>query len=248
MRERGPGRGAVFASVILHVGLIGGMVASAQAKPKLPPMKVYAVALYSPPPQVRGEPEPVASPAPAPAEAASPKPAAEKPEPKPPETKAPPAPKPKPKPEPKKEPAKTPPAKTSEPKTTTKAPEKKTAAQPAKGARPDPKSAGGEDLNVKLEGEAFPFPDYLENIIRQVNRYFRWDGAPELKAEIYFVIHRDGSVSDLRVLSGSGNPQFDLEALGAAEVAGKRGAFGPLPDGFQADRLPVSFTIEPPGR
>lgn len=236
MKGRRPGRGAILASVVLHVALLAGVVVSAHATPDLPPMRVYRVDLYSPPPQAAGEPAPaVAAPEPTPAQP-EPKPEPEPEKPKP--TPAPPKAVEKPKPKP---------AETT-PKPPATKPAEKPEPKPATGSRPDPNSPGGEDLNVKLEGEAFPYPAYLENIIRQVRRYFRWEGAPDLQAEIYFVIGRDGSIAGLRLLKSSGNSQFDLQALGAAEIAGKRGEFGPLPDGFQGDRLPVSFTIAPPGR
>ncbi len=236
MKGHRPGRGAILASLALHVALLAGVVVSAQATPQLPPLRVYRVDLYSPPPQAAGEPAPaVASPEPAPPQP-KPEPEPEKPKPEP----APPKPVEKPKPKP--NPVET------KPKPTDTKPAEKPEPKPATGSRPDPNSKGGEDLNVKLEGEAFPYPAYLENIIRQVRRYFRWEGAPDLQAEIYFVIGRDGTITGLRVLKSSGNSQFDLQAVGAAEVAGKRGEFGPLPEGFEGDRLPVSFTIAPPGR
>ncbi|HEY0671901.1 MAG TPA: TonB C-terminal domain-containing protein, partial [Longimicrobiales bacterium] len=88
----------------------------------------------------------------------------------------------------------------------------------------------------------------LENIILQLNRYFRWSGAPNLEAKIGFEIMRDGSVRRIRVLQKSGNINFDLEAVSAIEQAGQRGAFGPLPKGWVNDRLPVAFSFLPPGR
>jgi TonB family protein len=66
-----------------------------------------------------------------------------------------------------------------------------------------------------------------------------------LQADIAFLIHRDGSVSDVRVVRRSGNFAFDLEARGAVEAAGKAGAFGRLPDGFRDDVLPVTFSFDP---
>ena len=66
-----------------------------------------------------------------------------------------------------------------------------------------------------------------------------------LHADLAFVIGRDGSISALRVLRGSGNYAFDLEAQGAVESAGAAHAFGPLPDGFLASALPVNFSFDP---
>ena len=38
---------------------------------------------------------------------------------------------------------------------------------------------------------------------------------------------------------------FDLEAQGAIEAAANANAFGPLPEGYPADVLPVSFFFDP---
>lgn len=225
MSEGGPGRIPVLASAILHVGAIAALIMANQA-PALPPMRVYRVSISSPPPQVLGEP--------APAVAVRPKavaPPKEEPKPKP----------PKPAPEHKATVKAAPPKPKPASHETTKASAK---AQPSRGRNPDARSPGGDNLNVNIEGEEFPYPGYLENIIRQVRRYFRWTGVPSLQAVVYFIIHRDGSVSDIRILTGSGNTAFDFQARGAVEVAGKRGAFGPLPHGFQGDQLPISFWIK----
>jgi outer membrane biosynthesis protein TonB len=118
---------------------------------------------------------------------------------------------------------------------------------PARGWNPHPDATvGGSGINVRLEGEEFPFPGYLENIILQISRFFRWNGSPDLRAEAYFVINRDGTVSDIQVTRSSGNWQFDLTVRGAIESAGQRRAFGRLPTGFEGDRLPISFYFQPP--
>jgi outer membrane biosynthesis protein TonB len=59
------------------------------------------------------------------------------------------------------------------------------------------------------------------------------------------VIHRDGSVTDIVILTGSGNREFDREGRGAIESVGNSRAFGPLPSGFSDDVLPVYFTFRP---
>ncbi len=69
--------------------------------------------------------------------------------------------------------------------------------------------------------------------------------AARLKAEVRFLIHRDGSVSDLTFIRRSGNFSFDLEAQGAVEAASSTGRFGPLPAGFPDDVLPVVFSFDP---
>lgn len=239
--NRRPDRRAVAASVVVHVAVIGGMLVTgigARAAP--PPFEVYEVDLVSPPAREAGPPEPVvAEPEPPPVE--TPEPVEPEPEPEPEQP-----------PEPEPEPEPTPP-KAERPETPTPTPPEpvdstETAPTPKTEAPDSTSPVAGEDLNVKLEGEAFAYPAYLENIIRQVNRYFRWTGASGLEAEISFVILRDGSVEDIQLLRGSGNITFNLEAMAAVEQAGNRGAFGALPDGFQGDRLPISFYFRPAGR
>ncbi|HKK08278.1 MAG TPA: TonB C-terminal domain-containing protein, partial [Gemmatimonadota bacterium] len=66
-----------------------------------------------------------------------------------------------------------------------------------------------------------------------------------LRAEISFVIHKDGSVSGIDWVRRSGDLSFDLEARGAVEAAGRARAFGSLPKGYPRDRLRVSFFFDP---
>jgi outer membrane biosynthesis protein TonB len=107
-------------------------------------------------------------------------------------------------------------------------------------------STGSDPATVEVEGLEFPYPEYLRNIVAQV--YRRWErpgGNVSLKAEVFFLVHRDGSISNLRFVSRSGSFAFDLEAEGAVESAATAGAFGPLPEGFADDVLPVSFFFDP---
>lgn len=112
---------------------------------------------------------------------------------------------------------------------------------------PDVKPSTGADVaTVKTSGVAFPYPEYLNNIVAQVHR--RWNrprGNVALRAEILFFIHRDGSVSHVQFVQRSGSFAFDLEAQGAIEASATASAFGPLPEGYQADVLPVSFFFDP---
>jgi periplasmic protein TonB len=109
-----------------------------------------------------------------------------------------------------------------------------------------PTGGRGRDVaSVRVQGIAFPFPGYLENITRQIALNFKPQGGVALRTEVTFLIHRDGSVSDLRLLSRSGTYAFDLEAIGAVEAVGQRRSFGPLPAGFRDDVLPVVFSFDP---
>ncbi len=113
-------------------------------------------------------------------------------------------------------------------------------------AAPPEQAAEGSDVPVRLEGAPFPYPEYLANIILQIKRHWRPPtGGAQLRAELAFTILRDGTVEDVAWVRRSGNPGFDLEARGAIEAAGRRGAFGELPRGYPADQLRVSFFFDP---
>jgi protein TonB len=115
---------------------------------------------------------------------------------------------------------------------------------------PAPVAGGGETggkgtdvANVRVEGIEFPFTGYLDNIVRQIALRFRPPRGSPLKAEVMFLIRRDGSVTGFRFVQRSGSFTFDLEAQGAVESAAA--AFGPLPSGFRDDVLPVMFSFDP---
>jgi len=123
------------------------------------------------------------------------------------------------------------------------APQTATPVAPAPGETP---STGTDVATIKTPGLAFPFPEYLRNIVTQV--YQRWDRGSAKQsnfAEISFLILRDGSVRDIRFVTRSGSFAFDIDAQGAIEAAGNTRAFGQLPDGWEADVLPVSFYFQP---
>lgn len=106
---------------------------------------------------------------------------------------------------------------------------------------------GGSDIaNVKTMGKEFPYPEYLRNLVTQI--YRRWNRPPgndALEAEVTFVILRDGTVTEIKLLQSSRSYSFNQEAEGAIEAAGAAKAFGPLPAGYPADYLPISFKFTP---
>jgi protein TonB len=104
---------------------------------------------------------------------------------------------------------------------------------------------GTDVATVRTEGVDFPFPGYLENIVRQIAKNFGEHPNTNVRAEVQFLIRRDGSVSAISFITRSGNYSFDLDAQGAVESAGNSRAFGPLPNGFSDDVLPVIFSFDP---
>jgi periplasmic protein TonB len=218
-----PGRAAgLVGTILVHAAAVSFLFTTVKPTKASPPS--YAVDLVAAPAPSQKRLAREALPTPPPEE----KPAPVKPAPpKPVKTPAPPKPKPPPPTEVKKEP----PPKTAAPAT------------PAEGETP---STGSDVATIKTPGLAFPYPEYLRNIVTQV--YQRWErGSGEQRnfAEISFFILRDGSVRDIHFVTRSGSFAFDLNAQGAIEAAGNSRAFGPLPDGWEADVLPVSFYFKP---
>lgn len=231
-----PGRAVgLVGTLVVHAAAVGFLVTTVRPSKASPPSyAVDLVAAPAPSPRQRlarealPTPPPEEKPAPTPPK---PAPAKERPAPvtpKPPKPAAIPAPAPKP-----------PPTETDrEPSPRTAAP-----VTPAPGETP---STGSDVTTIKTPGLAFPYPEYLRNIVTQV--YQRWDRASAKQsnfAEISFMILRDGSVRDIRFVTRSGSFAFDLDAQGAIESAGNSRAFGELPDGWEADVLPVSFYFKP---
>jgi outer membrane biosynthesis protein TonB len=151
-----------------------------------------------------------------------------------------PAPTTAPKPAPKPAPSKAPPRAAAK---TAPAPRATSRVTPIPGETP---STGSDIANVNLQGKQFPYPEYLRNLVTQI--YRRWDrpaGNAALEAEVGFVILRDGTVREIKLVSSSRSYSFDLEAQGAIEAAAQVKAFGPLPAGYPADYLQISFLFTP---
>ena len=215
----------IAGTVVIHAAVIGFLVVTVKPGPDFPP--VYAVNLVAAPAptaNTRPAPEAVERPAEEPPAPSVPKPEPQRDQPKPAPVERPRAPTPE-----QREPA----------------PRTRSTQTPAPGETP---GTGNDAVTVKTPGLAFPFPGYLENIYNQI--YRRWERplGSNLSAEVTFLIMRDGSVRDLRFSRSSGNFSFDLSAQGAIEAAGNTKAFGPLPDGFEADVLLVSFYFSPATR
>lgn len=102
---------------------------------------------------------------------------------------------------------------------------------------------GADVANVRTEGIQFPYPAYLENIVRQIALRFKPRNPGALHAEVVFLIRRNGTVTGFQFRQRSGVYAFDLEAQGAVEAASN--SFGPLPEGFSDDVLTVIFSFDP---
>lgn len=106
---------------------------------------------------------------------------------------------------------------------------------------------GTDVVTVNTGGIDFPYPGYLENIVRQIALRFKPSTRGALSAEVFFIINRDGTVpsSSIRLVTRSGVYSFDAEAQGAVESAANTRSFGALPAGFTEAALPVTFRFDP---
>ena len=106
---------------------------------------------------------------------------------------------------------------------------------------------GTDVVTVNTGGIDFPYPGYLENIVRQIALRFNPPHRGALHAEVFFFINRDGSVppNSIKIVMRSGVYGFDAEAQGAVESAATAKAFGPLPAGYTEESLPVTFRFDP---
>lgn len=221
-------------SVLVHAGLAAGLVSlRPEPEPVLPP--VYRVNLLAAPPGPRAagvvpaRPEPAAEPRPA-----------TPPPPRPVTSTRDEMPSPKPAPPPKRTAQQSTPTPAAEPA------ERPKPSQPQPVAGGGPTGGTGTDVaTVRTPGIEFPYGGYLDNIVRQLVLRFRPPANRALVADVSFLIRRDGSVSDIRVVKSSGVYTFDVEARGAIEAAGQARAFGPLPRGFPDDVLPVTISFTP---
>lgn len=218
-----PGVRPVLVSIGLHLAILVPIVAFTRA-PRPVDFETIRITLVAPPPEAI---EATQQPTPAPPEP-EPEPVVEEPEPEPEIEEPPPEQPPAPREQPPTERQPTPP------------PPSPPRDQPAE---PTP---GAEGLNIETEGREFPFPEYLNNVIIQVHRYFRWADDSNPRGTIYFEILPDGSVRNIRMVRSSGNVRFDFAVQGAVETAGNRGEFGPLPDAYAGSSLPVQLEVEPP--
>lgn len=217
--------GSLGASAVVHLTILGLALWALRPGPPVVLPPIYKVNIVAAPPGPRAIGE--VTPAPAP----------EKPAPTPPKMRETPSPVPA--------------------APTKKAPAPATRATPVEGkpktapATKAPKAGGGpiggrgtDVATVQTAGIDFPFPGYLNNIVRQIALNFRVRNPNSpLSATVSFLIHRNGSVTNVKFLTRSGVYSFDLEAQGAVERASA--SFGPLPDGFRDDVLPVVFSFDP---
>jgi outer membrane biosynthesis protein TonB len=234
-------RAPIIVSAALHLVVASAfLLTRGHSPPPMPP--VYKVSLTAAPPGPRAVGEvqptpPVTPPAPTPEPPPAPAAAPARSLPEPSRMPAPPK-------SPKASKAPKAPPRAATPNAT--APAAKAPAVPAPVAGGGPTGGRGADVaNVQVAGINFPYPEYLQNVVRQIAVRFTPPRGGALTAVVAFMIRRDGSVAGIRLTTRSGVYSFDTEAMGAVDAAAQARAFGPLPQGFSDDVLPVIFSFDP---
>jgi outer membrane biosynthesis protein TonB len=226
-------RRSMALSVILHLTVLALGFASTFYEPPEMAFLTYEIELVSPAPALQAD-----EPAPAKEEIVIERPDPEPPPPEP-ETEEP-VPVEDPEPEP---------AREESPKPVDETPPE-VAEEAAVAAAPEPPKetaeVTGEALNVRIEGLRRDYPQYYANIIRQIQRCFRWQQGGNWETTVFFYIEREGGAADIQFVTRSGSTAFDFESMGAVECAGQ-GRFGPLPEELPYDRFPVRFRFRPAG-
>lgn len=145
-----------------------------------------------------------------------------------------PLPEPEPEPEPEPDSLETPPAEEEPP------PETETVSTTA----PEPED-GDDEVTARIEGFRRDFPEYYERITNQIRRCFRPPDTGLRDVVVRFFVQRDGTTTDIGIMSSSGSFSFDTAAEAAIECAGQPGRLGPLPDEYRYPVLPINYTISP---
>lgn len=92
-----------------------------------------------------------------------------------------------------------------------------------------------------LEGGDFPYTIYIQSMQRRIGaNWFRPQVANGAAAVIYFRIQRDGTISEAKVETSSGNGTFDRAALSAVRSSTP---LNPLPFGYNGTYLGVHLTF-----
>ncbi len=107
-------------------------------------------------------------------------------------------------------------------------------------------SGGGYGPGSDGIGGYFPYAYYVDLLRSRISSsWYSSLVAPGLKgkyvAGVYFIVRRDGEVSDLRLENSSGIDSLDLSARRAIENAAP---FAPLPPDFPSQYLVVHFEFE----
>ncbi|HYC93288.1 MAG TPA: TonB family protein, partial [Thermoanaerobaculia bacterium] len=112
---------------------------------------------------------------------------------------------------------------------------------PATATTTAPEVAIGGSGITGLEGGDFPYSLYIQGMHRKIgSNWFRPQVAGGAAVIIYFRILRDGTITEAKVETSSGNPTFDRAALSAVRSSSP---LNPLPFAYSGNYLGVHLTF-----
>jgi protein TonB len=127
------------------------------------------------------------------------------------------------------------------PPTATPASAPPSTAAPAVGTTTAEVPIGGQGV-TGLEGGDFPYTLYLQGMQRRIGtNWFRPQVPAGTAVIIYFRIQRDGTISEAKVETSSGNGTFDRAALSAVRTSTP---LNPLPFAYDGTYLGVHLTFK----
>jgi protein TonB len=92
-----------------------------------------------------------------------------------------------------------------------------------------------------LDNPDFVYSYYVDQMLAMISaNWLRPSIGGQVEAAVHFRIHRDGSISDIRVVQSSGYNSFDLAGLRAVQQAAP---FPRLPQSYQHKSLGVNLIL-----
>lgn len=102
-----------------------------------------------------------------------------------------------------------------------------------------------QGLGARVEGAAvLGYNYYLQQMLERIGENWEdpvYGRTNKLKATVFFVIERDGRLTDVKLERSSGDGLFDESCVRAVLVTGK---LPPLPDEFTTSRLKIHLEFE----
>ncbi len=102
-----------------------------------------------------------------------------------------------------------------------------------------------QGLGARVEGAAvLGYNYYLQQMLERIGENWEdpvYGRTNKLKATVFFVIERDGRLTDVKLERSSGDGIFDESCVRAVLVTGK---LPPLPDEFTTSRLKIHLEFE----
>jgi protein TonB len=116
--------------------------------------------------------------------------------------------------------------------------------EPAGTAASGPSGAGGTAGigNLKLDEADFKYPVYIERMVQIISmNWFKPAQSVQANPVVHFVIQRDGTITDPRVVTSSGLPFVDRAALRAVIASSP---LPPLPAEYGGPHLGIQVVFE----